>query len=95
MAYVSIYLNREVNDQGAPLEEALQLLVEAVEGFYGHKLGDPDLNEANYCAMLWATSNVSGLVAKERPVYEFGYSEEQDAELMKLVEGSPYPPKTL
>ena len=69
----------------------MQLLAEPIENFFGYKLSNPDINEQNYQAMLWAAANVSGLVAGERPVYEFGYSEEQDADLMKLVDGSPYP----
>ena len=94
MADVSIYLNSEVREEGKPFEEAVQLLADAIEGFFGYKLGDTVINEQNYEAMLWAVAHVSGLVAKERPNYEFGYSEEQDAELMKLVDGSPYPPFT-
>ena len=94
MAYVSIYLNSEVRDEGKPFVEAVELLVDAIEGFFGYKLGDPNINEQNYKAMLWAATNISGLVARERPVYEFRHSEEQDADLMELVDGSPYPPFT-
>lgn len=94
MAYVSIYLNREVRDEGKPFEEAVELLADAIEGFFAYKLGNPSINEKNYQAMLWAAANVSGLVARERPAYDFGYSEEQDADLMKLLNGSPYPPLT-
>ena len=91
MAYVSIYANREVRDEAKPVEEALQLLADAVEEFFGTKLGDPEINEQNYQAMLWAAAHVSGLVSSERPAYQFGYSDEHDAELMKLVRGTPYP----
>lgn len=91
MAKVSIYLNSEVREEGKPLVDAMQLLADAIEGFFGYKLGDPDIHEQNLKAMLWTVAHVSGLVAKERPHYEFGYSDEQDAELMKLVDGSPYP----
>ena len=91
MAYVSIYLNSEVREEGKPFEEAMQLLADAIEGFFGYKLGDTLINEQNYEAMLWAAAHVSGLVAKERPSYEFGYSDEQDAKLMELVVGTPYP----
>ena len=94
MAYVSIYLNREVRDEGEPLEEAVALLADAIEGYFGYKLGDLDINKQNYQAMLWAAAHVSGLVSRERPTYQFGYSEEQDADLMKRVDGSPYPPFT-
>lgn len=94
MAHVSIHLNSEVSDYGKPLEQALQLLAEAVEGFYGYILGDPAKNEQNYLAMLWAVNHMSGLIAAERPAYEFGYSYAQDAELMELVDETPYPPHT-
>ena len=94
MAYVSICFNRDVRDEGEHFEEAVELLADAIEGFFGYKLGNPSTNEQNYQAMLWAAANVSGLVARERPAYDFGYSEEQDADLMKLLNGSPYPPYT-
>ena len=83
-----------VRDEGEHFEEAVELLADAIEGFFGYKLGNPSTNEQNYQAMLWAAANVSGLVARERPAYDFGYSEEQDADLMKLLNGSPYPPHT-
>ena len=92
MANVSIYLNSEVREEGKPFEEAVQLLADAVEGFFGYKHGDPDINEHNYKAMLWAAAHMSGLVTKERPYCEFGYSDEQDVELMELMTGTPYPP---
>lgn len=91
MADVSIQLNREVREAGKPFEEAVQLLADAIEGFFAYKLGDPDIHEHNYKAMLWAANNVSGLVSRERPAYEFGYSKQQDAELMELMDGTPYP----
>lgn len=92
MAKVSIYLNSEVREEGKPFEEAVQLLADAIEGFFGYKLGDPDINEKNLLAMQWAALHLAGLISKERPQYNFGYSDEQDAELMKLVDGTPYPP---
>lgn len=91
MADVSIYLNREVREEGKPFEEAMQLLADAIEGFFAYKLGDPDINEKNYIAMLWAVTHVSGLISRQRPAYDFGYSDEQDAELMELMTGTPYP----
>ena len=87
MADVSIYLNREVREEGKPFEEAMQLLADAIEGFFAYKLGDPDINEKNYIAMLWAVLHVAGLVSKERAHYEFGYSDAQDSELMELMTG--------
>jgi hypothetical protein len=94
MADVSIYFNREVRDEGKPFEEAVELLSDAIEGFFAYKLGNPNINEQNYQAMLWAVANISGLISRQRPVYDFGYSEEQDAELTKLTHGSPYPLST-
>lgn len=94
MADVSIYLNREVREEGKPLVDAMQLLADTIEGFFGYKLGDPDINEQNLKAMLWAVANVSGLISRQRPAYEFGYSDEQDSELMELMTGTPYPPFT-
>lgn len=91
MADVSIYLNHEVREQGKPLVDAMQLLADAIEGFFGYKLGDQDINEQNLNAMHWAALHVAGLVSKERPHYEFGHSDAQDAELMKLMMGTPYP----
>ena len=91
MAKVSIYLNSEVREEGKPLVDAMQLLADAIEGFFGYKLGDPDIHEQNLKAMQWAVLHVAGLVSKQRPLYEFGYSDEQDAELMQLMTGTPYP----
>lgn len=87
-------LNSDVREEGKPLVDAMQLLADAIEGFFGYKLGDPDIHEKNYKAMVWAALHVAGLVAKERPHYEFGHSDAQDAELMELMIGTPYPPFT-
>ena len=57
-------------------------------------MGCQDKMDANYNAMIWGTSHLAGLVSKERPSYEFGYSDEQDAELKKLLDGIPFPPDT-
>ena len=78
-------------EEGKPFEEAMQLLADAIEGFFAYKLGDPEINEQNLHAMQWAVLHVAGLISKERPHYEFGYSDEQDAALMKLMMGTPYP----
>lgn len=94
MAVVSIHLNNEVRQEGKPLVDAMQLLADAIESFFGYKLGDPEINEQNLKAMHWAALHVAGLISKERPHYEFGYSDEQDAELMELMTGTPYPPFT-
>lgn len=93
MANMTICLNSEVREGGKPFEVAVQRLADAIEGFFGHKLGDPDINEKNLHATQWAVLHVASLVSKQRPHYEFGYRDEQDAELIKLVDGSPYPPR--
>lgn len=56
MAHVSIYLNHEVREEGKPLVDAMQLLADTIEGFFGYKLGDPDINEQNLKAMLWVVA---------------------------------------
>jgi len=47
--------------------------------------------DANYKAMIWGVARLSGLVSEERPSYGFGYSDEHDAELEKLLFGIPFP----
>lgn len=91
MADVSIQLNREVREEGKPFEEAMQLLADAIEGFFAYKLGDPDINKKYLETMQWAALHLAGLVSRERPIYDFGYSAEQDAELMELMTGTPFP----
>lgn len=94
MANVSISLNSEVREMGEPVRRALQLLADAVEGYFAYRHGDPDKCEQNYEAMQWGANYLSGFIAAERPTYEFGYSKEQDAELWELFVGPPYPPYT-
>lgn len=50
--------------------------------------------DANYHAMLWGVAHLSSLISKERPSYEFGYSDEHDEELKTLFDGVPFPPDT-
>ena len=48
--------------------------------------------DANYQAMLSGANHLAGLESKERPSYEFGYSDEHFAELKKLLDGIPFSP---
>jgi hypothetical protein len=92
MAKIKLQAHSDFNKDIKPLETALEGIIDALGGYFGYIYGDPDLNEKNYLAVLWATNQLSGLVSKMRPVYEFGYSEEQDAKLSDLMENSPYKP---
>ena len=92
MAKIKLQAHSDFDKDIKPLEVALEGFTDAVEGYYGYIYGDPDLNEKNYNAMVCAAGHLTALVSKMRPVYEFGYSEEQDAELWDLMENSPYPP---
>ena len=79
MAKIKLQAHSDFNKDIKPLEVALEGFTDAVEGYYGYIYGDPDLNEKNYIAMMCAAGHLTALVSKMRPVYEFGYSEEQDA----------------
>ena len=92
MTNVMIRTHSEFRDEVKPLEEALQNFVDAAEGYYGYILGNPHKCEQNYIALLWAANNLAGQAARLRPMYDFGYNEEQDAALHKLMDGPPYPP---
>ena len=92
MAKIKLQAHSDFNKDIKPLETALEGFTDAVEGYYGYIYGDPDLNEKNYIAMMCAAGHLTALVSKMRPVYEFGYSEKQDAQLRDLIVGPPYPP---
>lgn len=92
MTNVMIRTHSEFSDEVKPLEEAMQTFLDAAEGYYGTIFGCTRKNEANYIALQCAANNLAGQVAHLRPMYEFGYSEEQDAALHKLMDGPPYPP---
>ncbi|MDA8954826.1 hypothetical protein N8067_03065 [Planktomarina temperata] len=94
MAKIEIRVHSDFDEDIKPLEAAFKGAADAVEGYYAYITGCTDLNERNYVAMLWASNHLSGLISQLRPVYEFGYSEEQDAELSDLMAGPPYPPYT-
>ena len=92
MAKIKLQAHSDFDKDIKPLEVALEGFTDAVEGYYGYIHGCTNLNERNYIAMMWAASHLTALVSKMRPVYEFGYSEEQDAQLRDLIVGPPYPP---
>ena len=92
MAKIKLQAHSDFNKDIKPLEVALEGFTDAVEGYYGYICGDPDLNEKNYIAMIWAAGHLTSLVSKMRPIYEFGLNEVNDAELWDLMENSPYPP---
>ncbi|MDA0319178.1 MAG: hypothetical protein O3A90_07810 [Proteobacteria bacterium] len=94
MAKLQLSVHSDLREQAQPLVDALQHVADSIEGFYGYKLGCPDKMDANYNTMIWGANHLAGLVSKERPSYEFGYSDEQDAELEKLLLGIPFPPDT-
>ena len=52
MAKVTIYINSEVEEEGAPLRDVLQCIAEAHEGYCGHIHGDPDQMEGYHQQML-------------------------------------------
>lgn len=92
MAKLQLSVHSDLREQAQPLVDALQHVADSIEGYYGYMMGCPDKMDANYQAMLWGVTNLSSLVSKERPSYEFGYSDEQDAEFKKPLEGVPFPP---
>ena len=94
MAKLQLSVHSDLREQAQPLVDALQHVADSIEGYYGYIMGCPDKMDANYNAMIWGTNHLAGLVSKERPSYEFGYSDEQDAELEKLLLGIPFPPDT-
>ena len=94
MAKLQISVHSDLHQNAQPLVDALQHMADSIEGYYGYIMGCQDKMDANYQAMLWGVTNLSSLVSKERPSYEFGYSDEQDAELEKLLLGIPFPPDT-
>lgn len=94
MAKLQLSVHSDLREAAQPLVDALQNVADSIEGYYGYMMGCQDKMDANYNAMIWGTNHLAGLVSKERPSYEFGYSDEQDAELEKLLLGIPFPPDT-
>jgi len=94
MAKLQLSVHSDFRQDAQPLVDAIQHMADSIEGYYGYKLGCSDKMDANYQAMLWGVAHLSSLISKERPSYEFGYSDEQDAELEKLLLRIPFPPDT-
>ena len=94
MAQLRISVHSDLRDEAQPLLDALQLVADSIEGYYGYKMGCSGKMDANYNAMIWGANHLAGLISKERPSYGFGYSDQQDAELKKLFDGVPSPPDT-
>ena len=94
MAKLKLSVHSDFREEAQPLLDALQHIADSIEGFYGYKLGCQDKMEANYNAMIWGSNHLAGLVSKERPSDEFGYSEEQDNKLKQLLDGPPFAPDT-
>ena len=94
MAKVQISVHIDLRQDAQPLVDALQHVADSIEGYYGYKMGCSGKMNANYNAMIWGANHLAGLISKERPSYGFGYSDEHDAELEKLLFGIPFPPDT-
>jgi len=94
MAKLQLSVHSDLREEAQPLVDTLQHVADSIEGYYGYIMGCQDKMDANYNAMIWGTNHLAGLVSKERPSYEFGYSDDQDNELKKLLDGMPFPPDT-
>ena len=94
MAKLELFVHSDLSKGAQPIIDALMHVADAIEGTYGYKMGCQNKMDQNYYAMLWGVTHLAGLIAKERPSYEFGYSDKQDAELQKLLNGIPFPPDT-
>lgn len=52
MAKVTIHINSEVEEEGAPFRDVLQCIAEVHEGYCGHILGDTNKMEGYHQKML-------------------------------------------
>ena len=64
MAKVTIYINSEVEEEGAPLRDVLQCIAEAHEGYCGHIHGDPDQMEGYHQQMLLEAVKLLAVISK-------------------------------
>ena len=64
MAKVTIHINSEVEEEGAPLRDVLQCIAEAHEGYCGHIHGDPDQMEGYHQQMLLEAVKLLAIISK-------------------------------
>ena len=64
MAKVTIRINSEVEEEGAPLRDVLQRVAEAHEGYCSHILGDPDKMEGYHQQLLLETVKLLTIVSE-------------------------------
>ena len=64
MAKVTIRINSEVEEEGAPLRDVLQCIAEAHEGYCGHIHGDPDRMEGYHQQMLLEAVKLLAVISK-------------------------------
>ena len=64
MAKVTIPINSEVEEEGAPLRDVLQRIAEAHEGHCGNILGDPDKMKKYYQKILHETPHLLSIIIK-------------------------------
>lgn len=64
MAKVTIHINSEVEEEGAPLRDVLQCIAEAHEGYCGHILGDPDQMEGYHQKILFEAVKLLAIISE-------------------------------
>ena len=70
MAKVTIHINNEVEEEGAPLRDVLQCIAEAHEGYCGHILGDPNKMESYHQKMLLEAAKLLTIISELPRVLE-------------------------
>ena len=64
MAKVTIHINSDVEEEGAPLRDVLQRIAEAHEGHCDYILGDPDKMKKYYQKILHETPHLLSIIIK-------------------------------
>ena len=64
MAKVTIHINSDVEEEGAPLRDVLQRIAEAHEGYCSYILGDPDEMKRYYQTMLHEVPHLLSIIIK-------------------------------
>ena len=64
MAKVTIRINSEVEEEGAPLRDVLQCIAEAHEGYCSYILGDPDKMEGYHQQMLLEAVKLLAIISE-------------------------------